>query len=41
MQKPRRLTMLLLNSAILLSVLYLPGITHAQAGFKKLRMGSS
>ena len=41
MQKPRRLTMLLLNSAILLSVLYLPGITHAQAGFKKVRMGSS
>jgi NitT/TauT family transport system substrate-binding protein len=40
MQKPRRARILLVIT-IFLSVLYLPDLTQAQTGFKKIRMGSS
>jgi len=40
MQKPRRARILLVIT-IFLSVPYLPDLTQAQTGFKKIRMGSS
>ena len=41
MQKPRRIIMTLLINAILLYVLCIPGMSYAQTGLKKIRMGSS
>ena len=41
MQKPRRIIMTLLINAILLCVFCISGLSYAQTGLKKIRMGSS